>query len=240
MPARASSAGAEISINSGFRSRAARRGPAAGDKAWPAPPGTARAGGHSRSGPRSGRLGGAWLVLKSTIRTSRSVTTRRSICPDTSAGRPPGRSSRPTIETSARLPGANTGAKRGIRDQGQRACRPAPAVLPRSSRRRCGPDRPARRRGGARRRYRAAIAAAGAPACRAAGRQARCMQRLGRPTWWLSLVRRVGWPQHRLSADGSGGAGCRAASDGSTTGAGAAAGQQRRSGSGVAASSGRE
>ena len=40
------------------------------------------------------------------------MTTSRSICPDTSAGRPPGRSSRPTIETSARLPAANTGAKR--------------------------------------------------------------------------------------------------------------------------------
>ena len=48
-----------------------------------------------RSGPRSG------------------VTTSRSICPETSAGGRPGRSSRPTIETSARLPAANTAAKRG-------------------------------------------------------------------------------------------------------------------------------
>ena len=109
----------------------------------------------------------------------RSVTTSRSIWPETSAGGCPGRSSRPTIETSARLPGANTGANRGsaIRANAPSAS-DAPLVL--------GPAvgiageiATARPRGGVRLRYRAAIAAAGAPARRAAarGRAARWIRR---------------------------------------------------------------
>ena len=102
-----------------------------------------------------------------------AVTTSRSICPETSAGGCPGRSSRPAIETSARLPGANTGAKRGIRDQGQHLRRQRLALG-------LGPvagvagEIPQRRLArGPRRRHRAAIAAAGAPACRAACARAR-------------------------------------------------------------------
>ena len=170
MPARRPARGWKSPSIQRFRSKAARRGPAAGDKACAAPPGRARAGGHSPSAPRPGRLGGAWLVLKSTIRTSLSVTTSRSICPETSAGRPPGRSSRPTIETSARLPGANTGAKRASAIRASVLSASACALLLGPAIGVAGEIAPARHRGGARRRYRAAIAAAGAPACRAAAR----------------------------------------------------------------------
>ena len=94
-----------------------------GIKLLPAPRGKARAGGHRRPAPRPRRAGGAWLVLKSTIRTSSGVTTSRSICPETSAGGRPGRSSRPTIETSARLPARKHRGKTRIGDQGQHAVR---------------------------------------------------------------------------------------------------------------------
>ena len=171
MPARRPAQERKSPSIQGFRSRAARRGRSAGDKACAAPPGTARAGGHSPAGRPAAAVGGAWLVLKSTIRTS----LRRHHQPVDLPGnqrRWPSRaaSSRPTIETSARLPGANTGAKRRIHDQGQHAFRQRARAHPRSSRRRCGRGSPAQRRGGARGRYRAATAAAGAPACRAAAR----------------------------------------------------------------------
>ena len=105
-----------------------------------------------RSGPRSG------------------VTTSRSICPETSAGGRPGRSSRPTIETSARLPGANTDAKRGSAIRASTLVRQRLAVAVGPAVGVAGEVLQARRRGGVRWRDRAAIAAAGAPACRAAAR----------------------------------------------------------------------
>ena len=140
MPAPRPARGRKSPSIQAFRSRAARRGRPAGDKACAAPPGTARAGGHSRAGASAAVVGGAWLVLKSTIRTSSGVTTSRSIWPETSAGGWPGRSSRPTIDTSARLPGANTGANRAIRDQRQHAFRQRLALVLGPVRRHCGRD----------------------------------------------------------------------------------------------------
>ena len=100
--------------NQRFRSRAARRGRLClGIKLAQNRPVQRELAGHRRSARRRAVRGGAWLVLKSTIKTSFGVTTSRSICPETSAGGRPGRSSRPTIATSARLPSANTGANRG-------------------------------------------------------------------------------------------------------------------------------
>src|SRR5437660_9148909 len=64
------------------------------------------------SGAGAAVVGGASLVLKSTMRTSDGVTTRRSIWPETRACGRPGCVGLPAMATSARLPGANTGPKR--------------------------------------------------------------------------------------------------------------------------------
>ena len=139
MPAPRPARGRKSPSIQAFRSKAARRGPAAGDKVLRAPPGRARAGGHSPREPRPRSSAGRGWSCSRRSGPRAGVTTSRSICPETSAGGRPGRSSRPTIETSARLPGANTGAKRGSAIRAS-TLPPAPRARPRSSRRHCGRD----------------------------------------------------------------------------------------------------
>ena len=121
MPAPRPARGRKSPSIQGFRSKAARRGPAAPDRACAAPRGRARAGGHSRAATSAAVLGGAWLVLKSTIRTSSGVTTSRSICPETSAGW----LARPLQPADDRHLGAAAGGEHRretrVRDQGQHA-----------------------------------------------------------------------------------------------------------------------
>ncbi len=202
-----------------FRSIAARRGPAGPGRVCPAPHGKARAGGHRRRAPRPTPLGGAWLVLKSTIRTS----DRRHHQPVDLPGNQRRRPARPRQPADDRDLGAAAGRKHlgksCIGDQAEHAAGQRRALG-------LGPIGGiaveialARRRAVARRRRRAAIAAAGAPACRAAARaRARgSIRRCGRD----GLRPRPGSEgRSRLSAGASGGAEVRS-HDGSAIGAAA-------------------
>ena len=130
----ASSAGAEISINSGVsvQSSAARTG-RSGIKPAAAPPGRARAGGHSRGAPRPRMPGGAWLVLKSTIRTSLLVHHQPVDLPGNQRG------VRPAVQPArdrdfGAAAGARTPARNGHPRSGPAPFAPAPRARRRSSR----------------------------------------------------------------------------------------------------------
>ena len=144
MPAPRPARGQKSPSIQAFQSKAARRGPAPGIKFF-STAGTARAGGHSAGGLGRGAAGRGWSCNRRSGPRSRSPPAGRfARKPAQAAAR---RSSRPTIETSARLPGANTGAKRGSAIRAS-TLPPAPRARRRSSRRRCGRDIAARRRGG--------------------------------------------------------------------------------------------
>ena len=207
-----------------------------GIKLSAAPPGRARAGGHSPRAPRPRRPAGrGWSCSRRSGPRLASPPAGRSAPKPARAGVPAAPAC-PAIETSARLPGANTGAKRGSPISASIASPPAPRGQPRSSRRRCGRDTAAPHRGGAPARHRAAIAAAGAPACRAAarGRATGSIRRSGRG-WLSSAAGSDG--RSRLSAICSGVAGVRSHSGSRPDGSPAAA--SRAASVSGAASSGR-
>ena len=180
------------------QSSAARTG-GLGIKFRAAPPGTARAGGHRPWAPSAGRgRGVVGLVIDDQNLAARDH--QAVDLPGHQRRRLPGRSSRPTIETSARLPAAKA-ARTAVGDQRQ-TCLPkrAPFVL--------GPAvgvageiAKVRPRGAARARYRAAIAAAGAPACRAVS--AFCALRSDSPAAaaMAVVIGRIGWPQQAVRGD---------------------------------------
>ena len=111
-----------------------------GIKPAPAPPGTARAAGHRPAGASAALLGGAWLVLKSTIRTSSGRYHQPVDLPRHQRRRPP----RPLQPADDRDLGAAAGGEHrrqsAARRSGRAPCRPARPVGLASSRRRCAPD----------------------------------------------------------------------------------------------------
>ena len=137
MPARRPARGPKSPSNQAFRSKAARPGRPLGIKFWQHRPveGELADIACGRFGRRRAAGRGWSCSRRSGFRPASPPAGRSG--PDTSAGGLPGRSSRPTIGTSARLPGANTAAKRASAISAS-TCPRARRARPRSSPRHCG------------------------------------------------------------------------------------------------------
>ena len=183
--------------NQAFRSRAARRGSAAGDKVWQHRPVQRELAdiGRRRLGRSLGRgVIGLEIDDQNLVRRDdQPVDLARHQCRRPARQRPAVRRSPPRRGCRRRTPAAKRGS--AIKPSTLSA---SAAARSRSSRARCGRDSRARRRAGARGRCRAATAAADAPACRAARRASRGASD--------SPAARDGLPRPRRTATGAAGA----------------------------------